>query len=139
MHTLCPVNHLIKTTPKSTLGLHFVSFKLQHQLLRNLKFYQLHFIWPPLYVIKVSMSCYNEHVHLLYSRLPHGPSCASCDEISAAGNGGSLSLLRLFFKKPQARACNKYSAHPRFILIKRQLHKLVTSSCKSTFRIFLSK
>ena len=37
-----------KTTPESTLGLHFVSFKLQHQLLRNLKFYQLHFIWPPL-------------------------------------------------------------------------------------------
>ena len=49
MHTLYPVNHLIKTTPQSTLGLHFVSFKLQHQLLRNLKFDQLHFIWPPLY------------------------------------------------------------------------------------------
>ena len=32
-----------------TLGLHFDSFKLQHQLLRNLKFYQLHFIWAPLY------------------------------------------------------------------------------------------
>ena len=42
MHTLYPVNHLIKTTPESTLGLHFVSFKLQHQLLRNLKFYQLY-------------------------------------------------------------------------------------------------
>ena len=48
MHTLYPVNHLIKTTPESTLGLHFDSFKLQHQLLRNLKFYQLHFIWAPL-------------------------------------------------------------------------------------------
>ena len=42
MHTLYPVNHLIKTTPESTLGLHFDSFKLQHQLLRNLKYYQLH-------------------------------------------------------------------------------------------------
>ena len=51
MHTLYPVNHLIKTTPESTLWLHFVSFKLQHQLLRNLKCYQLHFIWPPLYQI----------------------------------------------------------------------------------------
>ena len=38
-----------KTTPESTLGLNFDSFKLQHQLSRNLKFYQLHFIWMPLY------------------------------------------------------------------------------------------
>ena len=38
MHTLYPVNHLRKPTPESTLGLHFVSFKLQHQLLRKLKF-----------------------------------------------------------------------------------------------------
>ena len=50
MHTLYPVNHLIKTTPESTLGLHFISFKSQHQLLRNLKFCQLHFIWAPLYM-----------------------------------------------------------------------------------------
>ena len=41
-------NHLIKTTPESTFGLHFDSFKLQHHLLRNLKFYQLHFVWAPL-------------------------------------------------------------------------------------------
>ena len=44
MHTLYPVNHLIKTTPESTLGIHFGLFKLQHHVLRNLKFYQLHFI-----------------------------------------------------------------------------------------------
>ena len=50
MHTLYPVNHLIKTTLESTLRLHFDSFKSQHQLLRNLKFYQLHFIWVLLYV-----------------------------------------------------------------------------------------
>ena len=42
------VNHLIKSTPENTLGLHFDWFNLQHQLLRNLKFYQLHFIWAPL-------------------------------------------------------------------------------------------
>ena len=39
-----------KTTLESTLGLHFDSFKSQHQLVRNLKFYQLHFIWVPLYI-----------------------------------------------------------------------------------------
>ena len=50
MHTLYPVNYLIKTTPESTFGLHLDSFKSQHQLLRNLKFYQLYFIWAPLYI-----------------------------------------------------------------------------------------
>ena len=52
MHTLYPVNHLMKTTQESTLGLHFNSFKSQHQFLRNLKFYQLRFIWAPLYVLE---------------------------------------------------------------------------------------
>ena len=40
-----------KTHPREYLVLHFLSFKLQHQLLRNLKFYQLHFIWVPLYLL----------------------------------------------------------------------------------------
>ena len=38
MLTLYPVNHLKETTPESTLGPHFDSFKSHQQLWRNLKF-----------------------------------------------------------------------------------------------------
>ena len=57
-------------TPKSTLGLHFDSFKSQHQLLRNLKFYLLHFIWVPLYhpplndTVKLLNSIFNSKQHV---------------------------------------------------------------------------
>ena len=35
MHTLYPVNYLIKTTPEITLGLHFDSFKLQQSVVEK--------------------------------------------------------------------------------------------------------
>ena len=38
-----------KNHPREYFWTTFVSFKLHHQLLRNLKIYQLQFIWAPLY------------------------------------------------------------------------------------------
>ena len=76
MHTLYPVNNLIKTTQESTLGLHFDSFKSQHQLLRNLTFYQLHYIWAPLYIglekKKKLMHCHSKS-HMYTFPLPYWP------------------------------------------------------------------
>ena len=40
-----------KNHPREYFGTTLCFIQLQHQLLRNLKFYQLHFIWPPLYNI----------------------------------------------------------------------------------------
>ena len=69
MHTLYPVNHLMKATQESTLGPHFDSFKSQHQLLRNLNFYQLHFIWAPLY-LNIVNNCL-QHASSFLLIIPH--------------------------------------------------------------------
>ena len=73
MHTLYPVNHLITTTPERTLGLYFDSFRLQHQLLRNLKFYQLHFIWVLLhekrYIVAKVSDYYFDDIQCFFSIL----------------------------------------------------------------------
>ena len=67
MHTLYPVNHLIEPTPESTLRLHFDSFKSQHQLLRNLKIYQL---FTPNSQGFIGVVCHNGVAHCVFEKLP---------------------------------------------------------------------